>query len=87
MKPKVFFEAYFRRFQLHVEHRVKLHVPTPESFPIPLKDIDFTRTFDSTLDVMPEKRVEDYWNVDGERELSDAWTRLHEIHCIERDAI
>ena len=29
---------------------------------------------DTTLDVMPEKHVEDYWNVDGERELSDAWT-------------
>ena len=57
-----------------MEPRVKLHVPTPESFPIPLKYIDVTRTFDSTLDVMPEKRVEDYWNVDGERELSDAWT-------------
>ena len=25
---------------------------------------------------MSEKRVEDYWNVDGERELSDAWTGL-----------
>ena len=23
---------------------------------------------------MSEKHVEDYWNVDGDRELSDAWT-------------
>ena len=29
---------------------------------------------DTTLDVMSEKHIEDYWNVDGEREWSDAWT-------------
>ena len=23
---------------------------------------------------MSEKQIEDYWNVDGEREFSDAWT-------------
>ena len=45
-----------------------------ESFPIPLKHIDVTRTTYTSLDVMLEKQVEDYWNVDGERELSDAWT-------------
>ena len=27
-----------------------------------------------TLDVMSEKRIEDYWNVGGDKELSDAWT-------------
>ena len=54
--------------------RVKLHVPREESIPIPLKHIDVTRTTDTSLDVMSEKHIEDYWNVDGERELSDAWT-------------
>ena len=49
-------------------------MPTEESFPIPLKYIDVTITTDTTLDVMSEKRIDDYWNVDGERELSDAWT-------------
>ena len=39
----------------------------------PLKYIDVTRTTCSSLDVMLEKQIEDYWNVDGERELSDAW--------------
>ena len=28
----------------------------------------------TSLDVLLEKHIEDYWNVDGERELSDAWT-------------
>ena len=63
-------------YRHHVEPRVKLFVPTEESFPILLKYMDVTRNTDKTLDVMSEKRIEDYWNVDGERELSDAWTGL-----------
>ena len=35
--------------------------------PSPLKYIDVTR-------VLLEKHIEDYWNVDEDRELSDAWT-------------
>ena len=61
-------------YRHHVEPRVKLYVPTEESFPIPQKYIDVTRTTDTSLDVMLEKNIDDYWNVDGERELSDAWT-------------
>ena len=57
-----------------MEPRVKLYVPREESIPIPLKHIDVTRTTDTTLDVMSEKHIDDYWNVDGERELSDART-------------
>ena len=57
-----------------MEHRVKLYVPTEESFPIPLNYIDVTRTTDTALDVMSEKHTEDYLNVDGERKLPDAWT-------------
>ena len=58
----------------HVEPRVKLYVPREESFPIRMKYIDVTRTTYTSLDVLLEKQIEDYWNVDGERELSDAWT-------------
>ena len=58
----------------HVEPRVKLYVPREESIPVPLKHIDVTRTTDTTLDVMSKKHIEDYWNIDGEKELSDAWT-------------
>ena len=60
-------------YRYHVEPRVKLYVPTEESFSMPLKYIDVTRT-DTTLDVMSEENIEDYWNVDGDRELSDEWT-------------
>ena len=50
-------------------------MPKEESFVIPMKCIDVTRTTKTTLDVLLEN-IEDYWNVDGERELSDPWTRF-----------
>ena len=69
----------------HVESKVKLYMPKEESFPIPMKYIDVTRTTQTSLDVLLEKHIEDYWNVDGDRELSDM-DRLHKIHVIERKA-
>ena len=61
-------------YRHHVVPRVKLYVPQEETLPFPMKYIDITRTTFTSLDVMLGKQVEDYWNVDGERELSDAWT-------------
>ena len=58
----------------HVEPRVKLYSPREESFPIPLKYIDVSRTARTNLDVMQESRIDDYWNIDGSRDLSDSWT-------------
>ena len=57
-----------------MEPRVKLYVPREESFSIPVKFFDVTRNTRTSVDVMLEKSVDDYWNVDGNRELSDAWT-------------
>ena len=57
----------------HNEHRVQLYVPKEETFLIPLKFIDVTRSTYTDLDVMQEKRVDDYWNVDLNRSLSDSW--------------
>ena len=45
-----------------------------ESFPIPLKYIDVSRTTRTNWDVMHERRIDDYWNIDGSRDLSDYWT-------------
>ena len=61
-------------YRHHVEPRVKLYSPREESFPIPLKYIDVSRTTHTNLDVKQEKRIDDYWNVDGSRDLSDPWT-------------
>ena len=67
----------------HVEPRVKLYSPREESFPIPLKYIDVSRTTQTTLDVMQESRIDDYWNIDGSRDLSDSWTGFTSVYSIE----
>ena len=61
-------------YRYHHEPRVQLYVPKEETFPIPLKYIDVTRSPHTDLDVMQEKRVDDYWKVDSNRSLSDSWT-------------
>ena len=61
-------------YRRHVEPRVKLYSPREESFPIPLKYFDVSRTTHTNLDVMQESRIDDYWNIDGSRDLSDSWT-------------
>ena len=61
-------------YRHHVEPRVKLYSTREESFPIPLKDIEVSRTTQPNLDVMFERRIDDYWNIDGSRDLSDPWT-------------
>ena len=37
-----------------------------ESFPIPLKYIDVSRTTRTNLDVEQDRRIDDYWNIDGQ---------------------
>ena len=44
-----------------------------KAFTYPLCYIDVTRSTRSDLDVMQEKRVDDCWNVDSNRSLSDSW--------------
>ena len=61
-------------FRHHVEARVKLYSPGEESFPVPLKYIDVFRTTHTNLDVKQEKRIDDYWNIVGSRDVSDPWT-------------
>ena len=63
--------------------RVKLYSPREGSFPIPLKYIDVTRTTHTNLDVKQEKRIDDYWNIDGSRDLSDPWTGFTQFTLLE----
>ena len=60
-------------YRHHVEPRVKLYVPTEESFPIPLIYRRY-HNYTYILDVRLEKNIEDSWNVDGDRELWETWT-------------
>ena len=55
-------------YRHHTELRVHLHVPKEESFPTPLKYLTHT-----SLDVLQEKRINDYFDVDVDRTLSDTW--------------
>ena len=73
-------------YRHHVEPRVKLYSPREESFPIPLKYIDVSRTTHMNLDVKQEKRIDDYWNIDGSRNLSDPWTGFTQFTLLEEKA-
>ena len=68
----------------HVEPRGKLYMPKEESFLIPLTYIDVTRNTHTSLNVMLEKNIDDNWNVDGDRELSDTWIGFTRFTKIER---
>ena len=52
-------------YRYHAEPRVKLYVPREESFPLALRYIDVTRSTCTTLDVMLERRIDNYWNLEG----------------------
>ena len=73
-------------YRHHVEPLVKLYSPREESFPIPLKYIDVSRTTHTNLDVKQEKRIEDYWNIDGSRDLSDPWTGFTQFTLLDEKA-
>ena len=72
-------------YRHHVEPRVALYSPREESFPIPLKYIDVTKTTHTNLDVKQEKRI-DYWNMDGSRDLSDPWTGFTQFTLLDETA-
>ena len=67
----------------HVEPRVKLYSPREESFPLPMKYIDFSRTTHTNLDVKQGRRIDDYWNIDRSRDLSDSWTGFTQFTLLE----
>ena len=57
--------------------------PREQSFPIPLKYIDVSRTTRTNLDVKQERRIDDDWNIDGSRDLSDSWTGSTQFTLLE----
>ena len=73
-------------YRHHVEPRVKLYSSREESFPIPLKYTDVTRTIHKNLDVKQEKRIDDYWNIDVSRDLSDPWTGFTQFTLLDEKA-
>ena len=73
-------------FRHHIEPRVKLYSPREQSFPVPLKYIDVSRTTHTNLDVKHEKRIDDSWNIDGSRDLSNPWTGFTQFTLLEEQA-
>ena len=69
-------------YRHHVEPRVQLYVPKEETFTIPLKYINVTRITHTNLDVLQESRMDDYWNVDVDRSLSDSWTGFTKLKTL-----
>ena len=67
-----FQDSYLDAHRHHVEPRVKLYTPKDESFPVPAKFIDVTKVTHTTLDVLQASRIDDCWNIDGARDLSDS---------------
>ena len=73
-------------YRHHVEPRVKLYSPREEeSFPIPLKSVDVSRTLITNLDVKQERRIDDDWNIDGSRDLSDYWTGFTKLFYLKKN--
>ena len=48
-------------------------MPKEETFSVQLKYIDVTRSTHTDLGVVQEKRIDDHWNVDSSKHLSDSW--------------
>ena len=59
-------------------------MPKEEIFPTPVKYFDVTRSTHTDLDVLLEKQLDDHWNVDSNRHLSDSWKRI--LYPVEREA-
>ena len=45
--------------------------------------MDVSRTTRTNLDVKQERRIDDYWNIDGSRDLSDSWTSFTQFTLLE----
>ena len=73
-------------YRHHVEPSVKLYSPREESFPIPLKYIDVSRTTHTNLDVKQEKRIDNYWIKNGSRDLSVSWTGFTQFTLLDEKA-
>ena len=45
--------------------------------------MDVSRTTHTNLDVKQERRIDDYWHIDGSRDLSDSWASFTQFTLLE----
>ena len=70
----------------------KVLVPKEETFPVPLKYIDATRSTHTNLNVCKKHRIDDCWECGSEWKFIGRFEqpfvrvleRIHEVHMIER---
>ena len=60
-------------YRHHNERRVQLQVPKEETFLFHWKHIVVFWSTYTDLDVMQEKKIDEYWSVDWSKPLSDSW--------------
>ena len=73
-------------YRHNVEPRVKTLLAERRIIPYSLKYIDVSRTTHTNLDVKQEKRIDDYWNIDVSRDLSDPWTGFTQFTLLDEEA-
>ena len=57
----------------HRVPRTNLFTPTDPDCPMPTKYLDVTRRTYTSIETEQEKCIEDFWNVDGSRALTEEW--------------
>ena len=73
---------YFRGILVSIitcQQGVKFYAPKESSFPISAQKNDVVKRTNTTLDVLQESQIDDFWGVDGDRELSWAVDRFHAV--------
>ena len=60
-------------YRHHVEPRVQLYVPKEETFPTPMRYSDVVGRI-RPWTWLQQSRMDDQWNIDGDRNLSDPWS-------------
>ena len=56
------------------------HVETSSSALVPLRYIDVVRRTDATLDVLQASRIDEYWNIDVDRDFIGILDSFHAVH-------
>ena len=84
VKPKMFL-VYLRQYYLPSSRGTQSQAFRAERRTIPYSTKGHRRCRNNTsLDVLLEKNIDDYWNVDGNREFVGCLDRFHNIYCIKR---
>ena len=71
-------------YRHHNEPRVQLYVPKEETFPVPLKYIDLTRSTHTDVDVMQRETCRWQLECRFEQKLVSFVERFHEVYSFER---